>query len=88
MKVKELIEILGKMDAEANVMLAQQPGYPFEYSVAGVAVREEFTEDDDEGSGGDPRAYEPGTAANDVFIVEGTQLRYGSKAAWGAARRR
>ena len=86
MQFRELIEILGKMDAEANVMLAQQPGYPFEYSVAGVAVREEFTEDDEDG--GVERAYEPGTAANDVFIVEGTQLRYGSKAAWGAVHRR
>ena len=85
MKVRELIEILGKMDAEANVMLAQQPGYPFEYSVAGVAVREDFIEDDEDG--GERRTYEPGTAGNDVLIVEGAQLRYGSKAAWDAAAR-
>ena len=87
MKVKELIEILEDMDQEASVFLASQPNWPFEYSVAGVAVREDFSGDDDEDGGGEERAYERGTAASDVFIVEGQQLRYGSKAAWSAARR-
>ena len=86
MKVKELIEILEEMDQEASVFLASQPNRPFEYSVAGVAVREDFAGDDEDG-GGEERAYERGTAASDVFIVEGQQLRYGSKAAWSAARR-
>ena len=87
MKVKELIEILEDMDQEASVFLASQPNGPFEYSVAGVAVREDFAGDDDEDGVGEERAYEHGTAASDVFIVEGQQLRYGSKAAWSAARR-
>jgi hypothetical protein len=82
MKVKELIEILEDMDPEATVLLASQPNWPFEYGLAGVAVRGDF-----EDGGGDEPTYGLGTAANDVFIVEGQQLRYGSKAAWSAARR-
>lgn len=46
----------------------------------------EDDEDLDDDERDEPR-YEKGTAANDVFIVEGQQLRYGSKAAWDAARR-
>lgn len=87
MKVKELIEILGDMDAEATVFLAIQAGYPFEYSVGGVSVREDFADDDEEDRRDEERTYEPGTAPSDVFLVEGQQLRYGSKAAWSAARR-
>ena len=85
MKVKELIEILEDMDPEATVLLASQPSWPFEYGLAGVAVRGDFADEED--GGGDEPTYGLGTAANDVFIVEGQQLRYGSKAAWSAARR-
>jgi hypothetical protein len=90
MRVRELIEILGDCDPDAEVLIMSQPSWPFENAIAGVAVREEFGEDD--GLDGDSekaeRHPEPGTATSDVFIVEGQQLRYGSKRAWGAARRR
>ena len=88
MKVKELIEILEDMDPEATVLLAFQPNWPFEYGLAGVAVRGDFADDEDGGEdeGNEERQYKRGTAANDVFIVEGQQLRYGSKSAWSAAR--
>ena len=46
--------------------------------------------DDDEDCDDDEREeprYEKGTAPSDVFIVEGQQLRYGSKAAWRVASR-
>lgn len=87
MKVGELIEILSEMDADAQVFIASQPNWPFEYSVCGVARRAEMNGDDadDEETAA---TYEPGTAPSDVFIVEGTQLRYGSKAAWETAQRR
>jgi hypothetical protein len=86
MKVSELIEILSEMDADAQVLIASQPNWPFEFAIAGVARRAEMLADDD----GEPatESHEPGTTASDVFIVEGTQLRYGSKAAWETARRR
>lgn len=55
-----------------------------------MSVREDFTECDDEeeeATAGDrwtARASElPG---NDVFILEGEQLRYGSREAWRARR--
>ncbi len=89
MKVRDLIEILEDQDPDAEVLIMSQQSWPFENAIAGVAVREEIVEDDedlDDEEREEPR-YEKGTAANDVFIVEGQQLRYGSKAAWDAARR-
>ena len=89
MKVRDLIEILEDQDPDADVLIMSQQSWPFENAIAGVAVREEIVEDDedlDDEEREEPR-YEKGTAANDVFIVEGQQLRYGSKAAWDAARR-
>ncbi len=84
MKVAELIEILEEMDPEAEVLIGSQENWPFEYDVAGVVTREEVVEDaDDE----DAPERTDGTALNDVFIVEGTQLRYGSNRMWKAARR-
>lgn len=90
MKVSELIELLQDQDPDAEVMIMSQESWPFENAVAGVAVREEFDDDDDEDCEDDEREeprYEKGTAANDVFLVEGQQLRYGSKAAWRVASR-
>ncbi len=46
------------------------------------ADREERDEDDER-----EERLDPGTARNDVFIVEGDQLRYGSKTAWTVATR-
>lgn len=89
MNVKQLIEILEDPDPDAEVLLMSQQSWPFENGIAGVAVREDLVEDDedlDDEEREEPR-YEKGTARNDVFIVEGQQLRYGSKAAWDAARR-
>jgi hypothetical protein len=90
MKVSELIELLQDQDPDAEVMIMSQESWPFENAVAGVAVREEFVDDDDEDCEDEEREeprYEKGTAANDVFLVEGQQLRYGSKAAWRVASR-
>jgi len=89
MNVRELIELLEEQDPDAEVLIMSQENGPFENAVAGVAVREEMIEDDDDltdEESEEPR-YERGTAANDVFIVEGEQLRYGSKAAWRVATR-
>lgn len=88
MKVSELIELLQDQDPDAEVMIMSQQNWPFENAVAGVAVREEFVDDEDcdEDEREEPR-YEKGTAPSDVFIVEGQQLRYGSKAAWRVASR-
>jgi len=80
MKVSQLISILSECDPDANVFTMQQPNWPFEYSVAGVSVREEFSNlDEDE--------LPAGCAPSDVFLVEGSQLRYGSRDAWSTTIR-
>ena len=97
MKVRELIEILEELDPEASVYIMSQQNWPFELAIHGVTVREEFTETDDEDGDAEDapartegdrwRARPEALPRNDVFIVEGSQLRYGSKDAWDAAYR-
>ena len=95
MKVRELIDILEELDPEASVYVMSQQSWPFEVAIHGVAVREAFTEADDgedpdvpEASAHDRWSARPESLPmNDVFIVEGSQLRYGSKDAWDVAYR-
>ena len=75
MTVGELLELLRDCDPDSRVLLVSQPSWPFEYSIEGVALRGDFEE-------ADTAERRP----DDVFIVEGTQLRYGSRAAWDACR--
>ena len=84
MKVSELIELLEEQDPDAEVLVMMQQNWPFECSLAGVTTREEMLRDGDEDE--EPR-LERGTAKNDVFLVKGEQLRYGSKTAWSVATR-
>jgi hypothetical protein len=49
-------------------------------------LRADRDEDGDGDEDEEPR-LERGTAKNDVFLVEGGQLRYGSKTAWSVATR-
>ena len=90
MKVSELIEILEDMDPEAEVLIMSQQSWSFENTLAGVCQRSDLVEEEegeaeDEDQGRDIGSEE--LPANDVFLVEGTQLRYGSKRAWDVARR-
>jgi hypothetical protein len=93
MKVKELIDILEEQDPDAEVLIMSQQNWPFENGVYGVTVRSEMDgndDDDDDDKSEDTRAAteaRDGRATNDVFIVEGSQLRYGSKNAWDVATR-
>jgi hypothetical protein len=90
--VSELIELLEEQDPDAEVLVMMQQNWPFECSLAGVTTREEMLRADRDEDGGDgdddeePR-LERGTAKSDVFLVEGEQLRYGSKTAWSVATR-
>ena len=93
MKVSELIELLEEQDPDAEVFLAMQENWPFECAIQGLTTREEILradcdedEDDEDDDAEEPR-LERGCAKNDVFIVEGEQLRYGSKTAWRMATR-
>lgn len=78
MKVKELIETLSDFPEDAEVRLMIQPSWPFEHELAGVTCKSEMAEleEDEEDV--------PETDEEIVYIVEGTQLGYGSSAAWEA----
>lgn len=78
MKVRDLIEELEVMDQDAEVLIMIQENWPFECDLHGVVKREDFNDEDDE-DGGD---YGDGLDPSDVFLVQGSQLRYGSKRAW------
>lgn len=98
MTVAELIERLQDCDPEAEVRTMTQESWPFENAIRGVAVREDFAnaecdctrhadEPHQEGCAAEGEDTRDEGATNDVFIVEGRQLRYGNKAAWEVARR-
>lgn len=54
-------------DSDPEVLIAEQPNWPFEYSLAGVVLIDENTTDEDD----DPISAEPV-----VFLGEGSQLAY------------
>jgi hypothetical protein len=86
MTVGQLRELLEDYPDEAEVRMACQPSWPFEYSIAGVVALSEMKErGDEDGSDFDDR--HPSTGINPkpdevVFIVEGRQLSYGTKLLW------
>lgn len=69
--VEELMDRLSEMPPGAEVRLAHQPSWPFEYSVDGWSpvVAVDPSEDDGEG----PPAEAGETV---VYIVEGSQIGY------------
>ena len=86
MTVGELIERLQDFDPQARVHLMMQPSWPFEYSIAGVTARDEFTESAWDEDGNDTAIdTDGGEHADDVFLCEGQQLRYGNRKAWDTA---
>lgn len=97
MKVAQLIQLLEDMDPDAEVYFASQPSYPFEMAITDVTTRGEVegfepAPSDDEYSN-EPVTYhrnlrwgEPEAAAEDVILVEGLQVRYGSQKYWESAR--
>lgn len=78
MTVGRLIQLLESYEPETEVLLMSQPEWPFEYSISGVCQRDDFAELED--CNGEKKA-------GNVFILEGSQLRYGNKDAWECARR-
>lgn len=86
MTVGELIELPQHDDPDARILTISQQSWPFEYEIKGLAIREEIIRVEREENGDDEDdEYDHdkrGTALTDILIVEGQQLRYGSKAAW------
>lgn len=88
MTVSHLIELLSDCDPDARVLIGSQPSWPFEWSIAGITLREDFDEGDkggDEDYGTfnlrDGRSDES-KRGSDVILLEGAQLAYGSKDMW------
>lgn len=63
MTVGDLIAVLEEMPQEAEVFLAMQPSYPFEYDIADVVEIAPDTTSKD---------FDPGR----VYLAEGRQTRY------------
>jgi hypothetical protein len=79
-RLEDMREQLGG-NGDVEVRLIHQPQWPFEYDIAGVVssldIRENEPDEDD--------SFDPdGDAEQVVYICEGRQLGYGSKAAWAA----
>ncbi len=79
MKVKDLIAMLQNFDGEADVRTMAQPKWPFEYSIRGVVARHQFSDVEEHDKSSDHGGERNG---NDMFLLEGVQVRYGAKAAW------
>lgn len=79
MTLDELIEQLREhrdnLGGDVEVRLMTQPNWPFENTVAGVVSSAEINEQDEL----DDSDVESDSV---IYIVEGTQLGYGSKRAW------
>ena len=63
---------------DCEVRLMTQQNWPFENAITGLVSGAEINDTDDE----DDEDVETDAV---VYIVEGTQLKYGSKRAWEAA---
>lgn len=73
MQVKDLIALLCQMNPEAQVHIMSRPKWPRENGLCGVVSRKEFADGIDFGEG---------CAREDVFLLEGDMLRYGTREAW------
>ncbi len=90
MNLDTLIEILNnyreEFGGDVEVRLMTQQNWPFENKIYGVTSGQEMNEqtDTDEEDG---TTNDDDVAADDViYIVEGSQICYGSKRAWESAR--
>jgi hypothetical protein len=88
-KVRELMELLAECDADANVFMLGDSRSPWENALVGVAVREDVSREREDEAEEPYPAPERGVRANanDVFLVEGGNVRCGSRAAWRIVRR-
>jgi hypothetical protein len=71
MTVQELLDALATLDPATEVRLAEQPSWPFEYSLAGVLVSDRLPAEDD--ADDLPLGESPEPV---LYLVEGTQLAY------------
>lgn len=75
MTVAELIEMLEDMDPEAEVRIAQQPSWPFEYSIKDVVETGGEQEADEKAENGEAE-QDREELPKVVYLVEDEQLGY------------
>ena len=84
MTIDDLIERLeqyrDEMGGSTEVRLMTQQNWPFENTLAGICSGEEINGEADEDDPDDDGDVDD---ENVVYLVEGTQLGYGTKRAWG-----
>lgn len=84
MNVGELKDLLEGLDDEVEVRLMTQPSWPFEYSVAGTILWSELSGEfhpADVSIDAEDKC-EMDSSEDILYLVEGTQLGYGTKDAW------
>lgn len=81
--ISALEEVAETVGDDARVFIMEQPSWPFENRISGITVREDIFHDPN-----DQPLEREGTAANDVFILSGQQLRMGAQGAWDNPRHR
>lgn len=88
MTLDTLIEILtdyrDELGGDAEVRLMTQQQWPFENRICGLISGQEMNDaDDDDDAGSDDSDVAEDAV---VYIVEGSQMGYGSKRAWESCR--
>jgi len=79
-KLQEMEEVYGE---DVEIRLMTQQNWPFENAITGVTSKSiMFEADEDEDEKGDEGGDEKVGDEEIVYIVEGGQICYGSKAAW------
>ena len=76
--IERLEEYRNAMGGDCDVRLMTQQHWPFEYAITGLTSGAELNDPDDD----DAEDVDDDHA---IYIVEGSQLGYGSKRAWELA---
>lgn len=95
------LEELAQAHPDAEVRLMTQSAWPLEYALLGIATKDDMDEEsdrqeaerlrergvelDDEEEVGPRKDANPGPEV--IYLVEGSQLGYGSKTAWAVCDR-
>lgn len=85
--VRDLIDELEQYDDDTPVYLAEQPSYPFRYSIAGTTITDlnrNGEEDDDEEVTETPTPKPPRVKKEAVLLLEGSQIAYGKRDWWNS----
>lgn len=80
MTVDDLREILEDLEGNMEVRIAQQPSWPFEYSIDRAILKSEVEAECEPDE--DDECFEDDDEKDVLYITEGTQLGYTSKNLW------